>query len=40
MFLAEVIGMAILGCFLFSKLAVDCHEYELFRDDYEIFGDE
>lgn len=36
----EVIGIAVLGVFLMSRLAVDCHEYEICRDDFEIFGDE
>lgn len=40
MVVVEVIGMAILGCFLIAKMAVDCHEYEIFSDHYEIFRDE
>lgn len=40
MVLAEVIAMAIIGCFLLSKMAVDCHEYEIFSDEFEIFSDD
>lgn len=36
----EVIGMAVFGCFLISKMAVDCHKYEIFSDNYELFNDD